>query len=195
VGAEYTGDLYSKGSDSTCTVTAQTEGSRLFQTTSVPSAEFHEASESVDMTAPGRLKPRYNRSDDGGCWFKDFWDSELSTPCGFMELRLEQYRCLPSDYTPGIALYSDAACTQTVPGWVQGTCGITGPPRYVTRSAGGRGQCDDSVDGYSVSEIVPFTGTAYEMQSGACAPVPDGTAYQFEAVTLDLFVGGTVTVE
>lgn len=66
--------------------------------------------DAIDESDPGRLKPRYYDAGADGCWFQNFWDSELMTACGFAEATDMKQRCLPSTKLKLQRYFSDAQC-------------------------------------------------------------------------------------
>jgi hypothetical protein len=193
VGAEFTGPLYSGDADSVCAMQPAAEGSRLFLTTPLPASDFQEITEWVDMTAPGRLKPRYHTTTDGGCWFNDFWDTELLAPCWFAQGEDGDYRCVPGEYVSASTLYLDAACTTAIGVWEPATCGLTEAPRFVLGSQSSATAC---VAPSVVAETEALTGPAYRLVAGTCTAVEDTTGIvRFREVDPSRLVVGTVMVE
>lgn len=193
LGAELTGPLYYGGGDNpTCTEQAPQEGARAFSVTPIAPSEFLEVSTRVEMSAPGRLKPRYKTTADGGCWFDDFWDSELMTPCWFTRTARNEYRCLPGSYVSTVTLYLDSDCTQQVVGYDAAACGSP-VPRFVATTASDPPECAEPL---APLETAPLEGPVYRMTAGTCTLVPDSSSMVLVTpVDLARFVAGTVMVE
>jgi hypothetical protein len=194
VGAELTGALYSGGGDDVCMTRVLADGARIFAVTPIPPTEFPEVTQRVEMGAPGRLKPRYHTTSDGGCWFNDFWDSELMVSCWFTRTSQNEYRCLPGDYVPTISLYLDSACTQSVVGYDAGACS-TGPvPPFVAGTS--PTEMDECSDGIVPLETASIDAPVYRMMAGTCTLVPDSSGlYRVTPADPARFVAGTVMVE
>jgi hypothetical protein len=193
VGAQLSGPSYSGGGEVSCVEQAAEEGSRLYQVTPLPPTDFMEVTDRIETSAPGRLKPRYHTTPDGGCWFSDFWDAELMAACSFARTSRNEYRCLPGTPATVTTYYADSACTQAVPVWNRGLCAVAPAPRFVTAGAS---QPDECAEALSPLETSPFTGPAYRMTAGTCTLLPDTTAVlKVTPVELSRFVAGTVMVE
>ena len=99
------------GTPESCTAGVLAEGVTLFQTTPAPAESFQEVVDTINEADPGRLKPRYYDAGSGGCWFHDFWDSELKQVCTFSTASDMKQRCLPRGAIGVLQTFSDAACT------------------------------------------------------------------------------------
>ncbi|HVJ17450.1 MAG TPA: hypothetical protein VM686_18615 [Polyangiaceae bacterium] len=100
----------------------------------VPATNYSEIASAVNDADSGRLKPRYNTSSDGGCWFDGWYDSELDTPCDFTTTSDGQLRCTPEqDYSLSVFdTYLDEACSQSRAIATLSDCAGTEIPRYVS---------------------------------------------------------------
>jgi hypothetical protein len=85
---------------------------------------------------PGRLKPVYLTSDDGGCWFDGWYDTELGVDCAFEPFTDGVERCTPLVLTGPQLTYSDANCTVEAPVTNLGTCPAVTPPKYAVGREG-----------------------------------------------------------
>jgi hypothetical protein len=99
------------GSAETCTAGTANPEVMSYTTTPAGPELFQAVVDTVDATDPGRLKPRYYDAGGDGCWFHNFWDSELMTPCGFAEATDMKQRCLPSTQLKVLSLFTDDQCT------------------------------------------------------------------------------------
>ena len=113
-GAAFAGDRY-VGTPESCTVGMPIEGAMLYQSVPAPLDSFQEVMHTVDETDPGRLKPRYYDAGAGGCWFHNFWDSELKHACSFGTASDMKERCLPNTGIGVLRTFTDAACTVPAP--------------------------------------------------------------------------------
>jgi hypothetical protein len=138
VGAPYDGPVYGKvagGGQSAggCTELGDDQG---YVAAPAPLSSFEKVDTRTDDTFPGRLKPQFVTTPDGGCWYDDLWDSELGVHCEFDTAADGQERCLPGMRAPVVHAYSDEGCTNEVTYAGPLPCGTTSVPPYVQERGG-----------------------------------------------------------
>ncbi|HVJ20158.1 MAG TPA: hypothetical protein VM686_32310, partial [Polyangiaceae bacterium] len=115
---------------STCTESTPEEGTSYFaQGETIPPETFFALTTVVKEDDPGRLKPAYFNSSDGGCAFDGWYDSELGTPCSFEDMPDGTRRCLPEEFRFDVVEhYTDSACTTLASYGKINVCeGVTAP--------------------------------------------------------------------
>jgi hypothetical protein len=99
---------------SSCGIAMNQEAVTYF-TEEVSDDEFALVESTTFSEDSGRLKPMYQESSDGGCFFQGWWDEELQTPCTFGQVS-GKYYCMPSGDTTSSAVpveaFTDAACEE-----------------------------------------------------------------------------------
>jgi hypothetical protein len=105
----YVGAPFQGGAES-CIADTVAPGGGLYRTTPVGPELFQTVIDTIDESDPGRLKPLYYDAGADGCWFQNFWDSELMTPCSFDEATDAKQRCLPTTKLKVQRYFSDAEC-------------------------------------------------------------------------------------
>jgi hypothetical protein len=161
-GEAYTGPLHTRGQCLPAPA-AQTEGLQAFVGALAPATTFMQVQTSINQDDPGRLKPTYRTSADGGCWFSGWWDEQLQTACEFQVGTDDAVYCLPpaTANLGGTLLegFSDEQCTtsarylrvpacnaEKVPGFAtleaQQTCTL---PRYTVHQVAASGVAADAV--------------------------------------------------
>jgi hypothetical protein len=142
----------------------------------VAPGDYAEIASTMNEADSGRLKPRYDTTADGGCWFDTWVDSELDTPCFFMPAADGQLRCMPEeDYAVGfVDTYTDEGCTQPRAIAAVNGCEDAELPKFVT-------QLDYAACGYPASvravegpvEVAALP-ALYALAGSNCAPyTPD----------------------
>ncbi len=124
----FTGALSLRGSCQPATA-EQTEGAQVFSVKSVPPERFVEMTLVVEESDPGRLKPTYNTSADGACWFQGWYDAEHDVACEFALTTDGSHRCVPRE-RPLTRAYTDASCTVPVAYYV--ACSAEVAPKLVS---------------------------------------------------------------
>ncbi|QSQ16557.1 DUF7481 family protein [Myxococcus landrumensis] len=100
----------------------------------VPPSNFVEAKE-IDIKTHGRLKVRGVALGDSVKVPLMLHDTELNTPCDFMEDMNRKLRCFPSSSTfTSNDLFADAACTTPLAIDDNPTCAAAPPSRYIIQS-------------------------------------------------------------
>lgn len=110
---EFTGTVHT-GTAQNCSEATSESASNVhrYRTTALPDSDFAAAEITVVSSDPGRLKPRYRTTADGGCWFYDWWDSELETSCDVMYGSDGEQRCYPQGLTfSTVRLFTDSSCS------------------------------------------------------------------------------------
>ncbi|HYQ03313.1 MAG TPA: hypothetical protein VER96_31780 [Polyangiaceae bacterium] len=134
-----------------------------------------------------RLKAHYLDGGDGARVPVDFFDSELSTNCQFVESASGQYHCLPATRT---RFYFDAACSE--PAYVPSPCAQIPPPPELLVSANSP-ECDALASGYSLGEERPMS-MLYIRTSEGCQADQARSAWWLVREPLARFVQGTTSV-
>ncbi len=134
LGAEFTGTPYSWGDTwgEECAPLPVSENVTLYELLPVPADTFALVEPRVDESDPGRLKPRYYTSEDGGCWFNTTWDSELGVTCSFGMTADGRVRCVPSAGSTRQRVFADAQCSEPEPLLRVPDCIDSPIPRYVS---------------------------------------------------------------
>jgi hypothetical protein len=195
VGAPYV------GTPESCMAGVLAEGAMLYQTAPAPLESFQEVTHTIDETDPGRLKPRYYDAGSGGCWYHNFWDSELKQVCAFSTASDMKERCLPTSVVAALQTFSDAACT--VPAAVAeiGECTPATLPEYSTNEM--LGECGRrKFNVYKVGEEVlgsslPPLWRDYGANAGGCVAFKP-TAEKYLKLTLvepSAFMSGEPTIQ
>ena len=110
-GARFDEQLYTAATGTCAPLTTDPTDSVHYTTQPAPPTLFQDVEISIDMTAPGRLKPQF-ASADGGCWFDGVWDSQFETKCAFDLAGDGVQRCLPSVKAyESVQIFEDEACT------------------------------------------------------------------------------------
>ena len=172
-GGEFTGPFYDRWS---CQPAAEPVGQQAFTMTEVPDGDFMAVEISVNQDDPGRLKPVYRTSADGGCWFQGWWDDELQTRCQFEMGNDDYLYCLPSAATGGSQLleaFSEATCTVPAPYLRVPSCSASEVPAFVTETvqptcAGDRRAVRQVLDAGTPGSALPALWTD---SSGTCEPM------------------------
>ena len=131
---------------------------------------------------PGRLKPRYYDGGSAGCWFHNFYDSELKQPCNFSTASDGKERCLPNGAISVLQTFSDAACTVPAALSAVDDCTPTALPEYSTNEMPGEGGRRKypvwKVGEQVASTALPPLGRDYGAGTGGClAYQPTATNY------------------
>jgi hypothetical protein len=190
-GAMFTGTRYELTSDEICQPATIVPESPLFETTPVAATTFQEIGSRVDESDPGRLKPSYYTTGDGGCWFSGFWDSELEIECSFTLAEDGVYRCLPEGFGSYANFYTDAACTTSVKVLSLNDCENKVVPEYVLDTSGA--ECETA---WAVFRTSPVTGALYRILGAECEPIADVSALStLSPVDPTMFMGGELRVE
>jgi hypothetical protein len=163
-------------------------------------ATFAEFTLNVLMDDPGRVKPRFLTTPDGGCWFDGWYESELDIECEFMLMPDGRYGCLPELYIVPEATFSDASCTTEYPLIATTDCFGRTQPRYV--STPNYRECGDPTrEVRAVQEILEASALPplFTTSGGGCSPYVTyaGGAYLHLGPALDpsTLVGGSMVVE
>lgn len=163
----------------------------LSRATPVPASAFQATSVRTDESDPGRLKPHYHTSEDGGCWFWKFWDTELGIGCSFDLAEDGVQRCLPGDLGSFADMYTDATCTVPVRVMSLAECKNPVIPEYALD--GVATECDTR---WRVQRTAPVTTELYHMQLGQCVQVQDTSALALATpVDPTTFMPGELRVE
>ena len=171
----------------------------MFSTQPAPDRDFVTLSRSVATTDSGRLKPVYLTTTDGGCFFQEWWDEQLQTPCVFASLYAgAPYYCLPQpDATSGaevVDAFSDAACKTPAPYAKLPSCAGAKPPKYLPTYEPSCVVGWRSVRALDPTPVV-LPPTLYVQANDACEPyAPDATATYYAAGPLipsSMFVQAT----
>jgi hypothetical protein len=192
-GAEFSGQPYSLGT--ACAPTTAPVDVTLYETNTVPPDTFEIVRERIDMADSGRLKPRYYTSDAGGCWFRDFWDSELEIACAFRLAADGEYRCLPDGDYAVVTAFSNDACTESV-GLLELDACIPSPlPPYVGLFAAA--ECGTVVAGYRTETLASASLPLWQLTDSTCVAMTPGDAdYAVLTPVPDtLFIAGEPSVE
>jgi hypothetical protein len=134
-----------------------------------------------------RLKAHYLDGGDGARVPVDFYDTELSTNCQFVESASGQYHCLP---TTRARFYFDADCSE--PAYVPSPCAQIPPPPELLVSANSP-ECDALASGYSLGEERPVS-TLYMRTSEGCKMEEARSAWSLVREPLTRFVRGATSV-
>ncbi|HEY5377190.1 MAG TPA: hypothetical protein VIK01_26100, partial [Polyangiaceae bacterium] len=78
--AKYSGPLYGRSS---CMAMATGTSASVFSVKPASDDAFPALESTTLTTDAGRLKPMYLSAADGGCFFQNWWDDQLQTPCSF----------------------------------------------------------------------------------------------------------------
>ena len=99
----------------------------------LPAATFAAVDYVTVDSDPGRVKPVYGTTEDGGCWFDGWYDSELDARCSFDQAADGRHYCLPDsdEYLTVLETFSDASCTQPMAIAVYNACGAVPLPAWV----------------------------------------------------------------
>ena len=149
---------------------------------------------------PGRLKPVYWTSDDGGCWFLTWFDSELGVDCGFLEFTDGTYRCAPSLYTDPLATFSDDACTVQAPVAAISACTTKPVPKYAIRFDGLL-TCRRVAEVWSTGEVISGASppSRWVQSDTGCVPATLSAEVRYVALGAKLessaFMAGELRVE
>ncbi len=129
--APYSGAVYKRSGCMPATA-AETEGLSVSTLKTVAPERFVATEAVVNQQDSGRLKPVYNETSGGGCWFEGWFDSEQSTRCSFMLASDDRYRCLPVP-PPGQVLkaFSDPLCSEPI-SFYSASCSAAEVPKLVT---------------------------------------------------------------
>ena len=170
------------GTPESCTAGVLPDGSTLFQATPEPLASFQQVVDTIDETDPGRLKPRYYDGGSAGCWFHNFYDSELNQPCNFSTASDSKERCLPNGAISVLQTFSDAACTVPAALSAVDDCTPTTLPEYSTNEM--PGECGRrkyqvwKVGEQVAATALPLLWRDYGAGTGGClAYQPTATSY------------------
>ena len=150
----------------------------------------------------GRLKPRYQVSEDGGCWFNDWFDTELQVACGFTRSSLDKYHCRPDSASAKAAVvyaFTDSACTLSHPIGRLGPCDDEVPT--VAFGNYGTAVCMDGFEVWRTGAPIaaPETLAYYSMEGGTCLPLTLDPDRRYVTLTGKIedseLVEGVLTVE
>jgi hypothetical protein len=193
-GETYAGPRYEK-TEASCLAAGPSEAPSHVAVPAPPEM-FPSIDVSTDESAPGRLKPRYWTTSDGGCWFQGFWDSELGAECHFDGATDGQTRCIPGEGYQVLNVFSDAACSAPFPLVDVATCGTDSPPRFVLGSAG---ECRDTYAVWETGETLATSAlpALWDNRGGTCQTVTlPGTSYvRLALVDPARLVAGEIRVE
>jgi len=166
---------------------------------SFAASDFVAVSLSVKETDPGRLKPRYRTSADGGCWFLDWWDSELETACDFMTNSNGQSLCIPSGTAASPSeFFTDDGCTQSV-SYMSTVCNPEAFGNYVR--VYDQASCTFSASVRPIVATIPAASlparwVGFPANCQPFSPDPEATYFELGPIMdAAMFMGGTVGVE
>jgi len=169
---------------SSCMPSMNPTGS-AFTVKAAPDTDFLTVETKTQTTDAGRLKPMYRNAADGGCFFHDWWDEQLQTPCSFASNSAEApYYCLPtSDPTSRattLEAFSDSECKVAATYVQVPSCELNAPPKFAVSKV------SSCVIGWRTIRTVdptPVTLPALWSKSGStCMPyTPDATATYYAA--------------
>ncbi|HEX2871116.1 MAG TPA: hypothetical protein VHP33_07670 [Polyangiaceae bacterium] len=189
------------GTPESCMAGVLAGGATLYQTTPTPLESFQEVTHTIDESDPGRLKPRYYDAGSTGCWFHNFWDSELKQVCNFSTASDSKERCLPSSGLAVLRTFTDAACTVPAPLSERSECTPATLPEYSTNEM--LGECGRrKYDVHRVGEEVlgsslPPLWRDYGANAGGCVAFQP-TAEKYLKLTLvdpSTFMAGEPTIQ
>ncbi|MDH5671287.1 MAG: hypothetical protein OEZ06_04010 [Myxococcales bacterium] len=168
VGSAHAGEVYADGN--ACEVGTAPVDATLYGLTELASDELLGFQLRIDDTDTGRLRRRHVTSDEGGCWARTPWDSELDVACSFRRTRDDRWRCVPQGALDlsVYAGFSDESCTTPVAYAVVPACEKPAEtPRFVTRTdyAGCR-----RVTVYEVGAPLAATPMLFYEGAGGCSP-------------------------
>ncbi len=198
LGAEYSGPVYSGPAG--CAELPPDDTSRYYRADPEPLDILQAAELRIDTSDPGRIKPRYHMTDQGGCWFSGFWDTETDSRCSFQPVGDGQYRCLPYGGYDFFKAFTDDACTQPATYLVLEDCLPSPLPPYLVTTDG---QCDERQaevwepgETLAASELPPL----WELSGTSCVPgTPEDEQYvaliAADPARLEYFVEGEPQVE
>ena len=180
--SNYDGPRYSA---TTCMPATDTSGDSAFSIKAAPDSDFLVAERTTLSSDAGRLKPMYLSAADGGCYFRDWWDEQLQTPCSFATPDSgASYYCQPIEDATSLALaveaFSDSACQVAAPYVKVAGCTGAKPPKFsvVTGQscAGGFG----TIRSVDPTPVVPPS--LWTKPNGTCTPYTlDATATYYAA--------------
>lgn len=190
-GEPFTGTVHLGMAEGVCEPSTLPSEEPFSRTTPVPASTFEGMSARTDESDPGRLKPHYHTSADGGCWFWRFWDTELDAGCGFDLAEDGVYRCLPGDMAAFVDRYTDAACSTPARAVSRSTCNDPAVPEYALDVA--PGDCETKWRVYRVSAAAA---ALYRLQAGDCVAVEEPSQYAIATpVEPATFMAGELAVE
>lgn len=114
-GPEFTGEPFSSaGGGAACLADTTSPKGPLYEPGEPVHEEFTALKVTRDETAKGRLQPEFYESEDGGCWFKGWYDTELDVECFFVLMPDGKEHCAPllSTGWSGRSLYRDPDCRE-----------------------------------------------------------------------------------
>ena len=156
--------------------------------------------QTVALDDPSRLKPVYKTSDDGGCWFWTWFDSELDVDCGFQEFTDGTHRCAPSPWAEPLDTFSDDACTVEAKVAAISACTTAPAPKYAMRFEGDFG-CRRVAEVFPTGEVLGGTTppARWVMSDTGCVPASLSADSRYVAVGARLdpssFMAGELRVE
>lgn len=197
-GEPYTGPLHTRSGCKLASA-ADTDGYRVSTAKIVPPDRFAAIEPVVDESDEGRLKPVYDTTADGGCWFQGWFDSEQGSDCDFRLTSDEKYRCVPPPlpYSPSgasvIELFTESTCTASVV-YYSASCDEASVPKLVSRELSA---CHVArLEVRPVLAAVPTLPDLWSKGSGGCQPYTYGSGSTFyelgEPLPLETFVAAEV---